>query len=193
MGVRAEVLSAPVALGAVGTWRPTRGGGVLGRAVETKGGDRFVRWVHAAGRAGSWWGTGRRSRGGGGWRRRSARTWRGSGRGRRTRSRGSWRGRGRGAAVARAPDGSGAEGLRSWRLEAACVGVPAVGTGVGGLPEAVGPAGLVVTAPDEAAAAVAAIRAWWTPEPGAEARAWCAGAHGTGRTVDALEAPAQRR
>lgn len=80
------------------------------------------------------------------------------------------------------PDGSGAEGLGLVLLEAASRGIPSVGSAVGGIPEA---CDLVLTAPDDAGASAAAVRAWWTPERGRAAFARCAG-HGTDALVQTL-------
>ena len=85
------------------------------------------------------------------------------------------------------PDGSGAEGLGLVLLEAAALGVPAVGCDVGGVVEAVGP-GLVLDDPDDAPRSAQAIAQWWTPRRGSVAQAWCRDHHGVGRLVDQLEA-----
>ncbi len=82
--------------------------------------------------------------------------------------------------------GTGAEGLGLVLLEAASVGVPAVGCATGGVPEAVGPAGLVLAHPEDAAGSVAAIREWWTPDSGMRAREWLGDVHGVRRCVARL-------
>jgi glycosyltransferase involved in cell wall biosynthesis len=83
------------------------------------------------------------------------------------------------------PDASGAEGLGLALIEASALGIPVVGCRTGGVPEAVGP-GLLLDHPDDLAESAAAIRAWWRPERGAEARAWAASRHGSRRTAAAL-------
>ncbi|MFT4622826.1 MAG: glycosyltransferase involved in cell wall biosynthesis [Myxococcota bacterium] len=84
-----------------------------------------------------------------------------------------------------APDGSGAEGLGLALLEAAGASVPVIGCAVGGVPEALGP-GLLLTDPDDPTRSASQVRGWWTPDRGAEARAWLVATHGPGRTVAAL-------
>ncbi len=88
-------------------------------------------------------------------------------------------------------DGSGAEGLGLVVLEAIAHGAPAVVSGVGGLPEAVGP-GLVLEAPDDPVASASAVRGWLAAgDPIAAQRAWLGAHHGVRRTVDALRAAVQ--
>ena len=88
-------------------------------------------------------------------------------------------------------DGSGAEGFGLVVLEAVAHGAPAVVSGVGGLPEAVGP-GLVLGNPDDPGTSARAVLDWLdSGDRIAEQRAWLAGRHGTGRTVDALLALCQ--
>ncbi|MBN2801219.1 MAG: glycosyltransferase family 4 protein [Deltaproteobacteria bacterium] len=159
----------------------------LGRATDLKGGERFVRLVAAAGVQGAVVGDGPALRA---WRALAERL------GARVRFEG---------AVARGlvdrwldwadlvlllprarEDGSGAEGLGLALIEAAGAGVAGVGCAVGGVPEALGPAGLILADPDDAASSVEAIRAWWSPERGLAARDWAEGAHGTDRLVAAL-------
>jgi len=83
-------------------------------------------------------------------------------------------------------DGSGAEGLGLVVLEAIAHGAPAAVSFVGGLPEAVGP-GLVLDAPDDAAASAVAVQAWLgSGDPVAQQRVWLRGTHGVRRCVDAL-------
>jgi len=79
----------------------------------------------------------------------------------------------------------GEEGLGMALIEAAARGVPVVGVRVGGIPEAVGP-GLLLDDPDDPAASAAQMRAWLTPERGAEAWEWVRREHGPERTVQAL-------
>ncbi len=83
------------------------------------------------------------------------------------------------------PDGTGAEGLGLVLLEAAALGVPAVGCATGGVPEAVGP-GLVLPQPDDAAESAARILDWWSEDRGEAAWAWLRENHGSARTVAAL-------
>jgi phosphatidylinositol alpha-1,6-mannosyltransferase len=186
-GIAAGVLPAPVvpapwpvAAGDGGRW------GFVARATELKGGDRFVRWVAAAGARGVVVGDGPAR---GGWETLAARL------GADVRFLG---GLGRDGvrrvlgevdlvvSCPRArPDGSGAEGLGLVALEAAAVGVPAVGCDVGGVREALGP-GLCVPDPDDAARCARAIARWWTPHRGRDAWAWCRAHHGVVRTVDRL-------
>ncbi len=180
----AVVLPAPIdagsgpSSGADGVW------GFFGRAVPQKGGDTFVRWVAQAKVRGLLVGDGP-----------ALPSWRAL-----AEALGAdvvftgWRapddvqrllaGCALVALPSRAhPDGSGAEGLGLVALEAAAVGVPAVVADVGGLPEAAGPAGLVLRPGDHA---VDAIRAWWTPERGEAARAELRRRHGVARTVSVL-------
>ena len=84
-----------------------------------------------------------------------------------------------------AQDGSGAEGLGLVPLEAAAWGVPSVVSGVGGLPEAVGP-GLVLPDPDDPVASSEIVRAWWSPDRGREQHAFVSDHHGPLRTAHAL-------
>ena len=88
-------------------------------------------------------------------------------------------------------DGSGAEGLGLVVLEAIAHGAAAVVSGVGGLPEAVGP-GLVLDAPDDPVSSAHGVEAWLqSGDRAAEQRAWLVAHHGTRRTVDALLAMVQ--
>ncbi len=88
-------------------------------------------------------------------------------------------------------DGSGAEGLGLVVLEAVAHGAPAVVSGVGGLPEAVGP-GLVLERPDDPPHSAAAVRAWLADgDPAADQRAWLHQHHGVERCVDALRSLSQ--
>jgi glycosyltransferase involved in cell wall biosynthesis len=80
----------------------------------------------------------------------------------------------------------GPEGLGLTLIEGAALGVPAVGCRAGGVPEAVGP-GLVLDDPDDAAASAQAIRAWWLPAAGEQAWTWCRDTHGTAHTLDAVD------
>lgn len=182
----AAVLPAPIDATGVparpgsGTWC------FVGRALHGKGGDRFVRWVATAGVRGLLVGDGP-----------ALASWRSLARelGARVRFTG-----GLGADEVRAllpvvdlvclPARAGVDGMEEGLglvlLEAAAAGVAAVGTRCGGVPEAVGPHGLVVEEPDDPAAAVGAVRAWWTPERGEAARAWCRATHGAARTARAL-------
>ncbi|MCB9687361.1 MAG: glycosyltransferase family 4 protein [Alphaproteobacteria bacterium] len=163
-----------------GTWA------FVGRALRGKGGDRFVRWVARAGVRGLMVGDGPELEA---WRRLARVV------GARIRFTGALRRDEVRALIsvvdlvclpARAtPDGM-EEGLGLVLLEAAAAGVPAVGTAVGGVPEALGPAGLVVEEPDDAGRAVAAIRAWWSRERGEQAWAWCRAVHGSHRTARAV-------
>ncbi len=72
------------------------------------------------------------------------------------------------------PDGAG-EGLGLTLLEASARGIPTVGSGTGGIPEA---AGLVLPRPDDPAHSVGCIHDWLTPRRGAEAQAWLEAQHG---------------
>ena len=186
-GLRAVVLPAPVPIPVTAPAAPDPDRWVLvARATPLKGGDRFVRWVAAAGARGVVVGDGP-----------ALASWRDLARalgadvtflGERPSAEipAVWAGAGLLVLAPRAaPDGSGAEGLGLVAIEAAGAGVPAVGCRTGGVPEAVGP-GLVVDDPDDAARCAAQIRAWWTPDRGAAAQAWCRAHHGVGRTVDAL-------
>lgn len=83
--------------------------------------------------------------------------------------------------------GGGAEGLGMALIEAAAAGVPAVGSAVGGVPEAVGP-GLILPDPDNIDDALARIEGWLHPDRAASARAWHAAHHGSSRLLDALGA-----
>ncbi len=183
--IPAEVLPAPVPLAD----RPPPPGDRwlwMGRAVAGKGGRRFLEWLDAAGASGDVVGAGPELQGWAahaeaegidvrfhGWRRgtdllervRSAQL----------------------VALCPSPAGPrhGDEGLGLVGLEALGQGVPVVGVPVGGVPEAVGP-GLVVPLPDRSLEAAVRIRAWWTPERGAEGWAWARSRHGTQRTVAAL-------
>lgn len=80
----------------------------------------------------------------------------------------------------------GPEGLGLTLLEGAALGLATVGCRAGGVPEAVGP-GLVLDDPDDTPGSLAAIRSWWRPERGAEAWAWCRATHGTHRCAAALD------
>ena len=160
----------------------------VGRAVETKGGERFVRLVAALGCSGVWIGEGPcLSR----WRELSTRlgadvTFPGE------RTPPECR-----AAMAVAdlavllpracPDGSGQEGLGLVLLEAAACATPTLGCRIGGVPEAVGP-GLIVREPDDTEAVVERLCAWWTPDRGVEAQEWLTKTHGTQRAVEMLRA-----
>ncbi|MCA9494472.1 MAG: glycosyltransferase family 4 protein [Myxococcales bacterium] len=158
----------------------------VGRAIRGKGGDRFVRWVARAGVRGLMVGDGPELEA---WR-RLARVL-----GARIRFAGALRREEVRALIPvvdlvclparQGPDGM-AEGLGLVLIEAAAVGVPTVGTAVGGVPEALGPEGLVVPDPDDAAAAVDAIRGWWSVERGERAWAWCREVHGGRRTARAV-------
>ncbi len=192
-GVQAQVLPAAVRLA---PWPAPAGDGTrwafVGRATSLKGGDRFVRWVAAAGVQGVVIGEGPELDR---WRALAAQL------GAKVRFVG---------AVPRAdvrrwlvsvdlvalcaraaPDGSGAEGLGLTALEAAALGVPAVGVLTGGVPEAVGP-GLLVPNPDDAKDVAERVAAWWAPTRGRDAWAWCRARHGVARTVDRLEAHPDR-
>jgi len=83
------------------------------------------------------------------------------------------------------PDGSGAEGLGLALIEAAALGVPAVGCDTGGVSEAVGP-GLILADPDDARASAAQVQDWLRPSRGGRAWSWCRQQHGVDRTVAAL-------
>lgn len=83
-------------------------------------------------------------------------------------------------------DGTGAEGFGLTLAEAAALGVPGVGSEVGGVPEAVGP-GLILGDPDAVADSMGAIRAWQTAERGIEAHRWLSTRHGCARLVALLE------
>lgn len=83
-------------------------------------------------------------------------------------------------------DGTGAEGLGLAALEAAAAGVPSVGCATGGVPEAVDH----LVDPDDPVSAASAIRAWWTPSRGADARARLAARHGRVKWCAALAGPA---
>jgi glycosyltransferase involved in cell wall biosynthesis len=83
--------------------------------------------------------------------------------------------------------GEGAEGLGLCLLEAAARGLAVVGSPTGGIPEAVGPGGLVLDDPDDLDGSLASIARWWNPRRGAEAQAWLAQTHGTRRTLDTLD------
>lgn len=186
-GHRAEVLCAPVDAG------PPRASPVaprrwifVGRATPLKGGDRFVRYVAEAGATGVVVGDGPELPR---WRALAAElgadvTFTG------TLPLAEVRRRVAEADVAvlvpRADrDGSGAEGFGLALVEAAARGVAVVGCRTGGVPEATG-AGLVLDDPDDVAAAVAAIRAWWTPERGEACRRHVAAHHGVARVVERL-------
>jgi glycosyltransferase involved in cell wall biosynthesis len=186
-GYRCRVLPAPVdALEAVRPRDRCAHWLFVGRATPRKGGDRFVRWVAAAGVEGTVIGDGPEILA---WQSIAVEC------GARVR----FTGRLAHAAVNQvyaaadlvvlAPradtDGVGAEGLGLTLLEAAAVGVPGVGCRTGGVPEAVGP-GLLVDEPDDAEACVAQIAAWWTPERGMDAYRALSAAHGVKRTVAAL-------
>lgn len=80
------------------------------------------------------------------------------------------------------PDGTGGEGLGLVLIEAAAVGVPTVGCRTGGVPEA---ASFLLENPDDPSS-VDAIRRWWTPARGGEARAWLAQRHGVDKVVRTL-------
>ncbi len=166
-----------------------RGEGVwamVGRAVATKGGDRFVRLVARAGVTGIVVGDGPEL---GRWRalaRELGARIRFVGAVDHDRVRGLLRSVDLVALLPRPlPDGSGAEGLGLAAIEAAAAGVPVVGCATGGLPEALGP-GLVLPDPDDADDAARRVREWWSSTRGAEAWAWCRERHGVGRAVDAL-------
>jgi glycosyltransferase involved in cell wall biosynthesis len=83
-------------------------------------------------------------------------------------------------------DGSGAEGLGMVLLEAAAHGVPAVGCAIGGVPEAVGPLGCLLSDPDDPVGSARHLQAWWTADKGRQARAWLGQRHGVTRLVDQL-------
>ncbi|MCB9759381.1 MAG: glycosyltransferase family 4 protein [Alphaproteobacteria bacterium] len=85
-----------------------------------------------------------------------------------------------------APDGGGAEGLGLALLEAMGEGTPVVGCATGGVPEAVGE-GLVLDAPDDAAASADQVRGWLAGGArGDEARRWVLAHHGPAASVGAL-------
>jgi glycosyltransferase involved in cell wall biosynthesis len=80
--------------------------------------------------------------------------------------------------------GRGAEGLGLALIEAATMGIPAIGCQTGGVPEAVGP-GLVLADPD--APDLAVVRAFLADEDaGARARAWAQAHHGAERALRTL-------
>lgn len=81
--------------------------------------------------------------------------------------------------------GLGAEGFGLVVLEAAAHGVPAVVSGCGGLPQAVGP-GLVLPNPDEPERSAERIGRWWNAGRGAEAFEHLREHHGPERTAQAL-------
>jgi len=83
-------------------------------------------------------------------------------------------------------DGRGGEGLGLCLLEAASLGVPAIGCDTGGVAEALGP-GLLLNDPDHPDGP--AINAWLAQsDRGAEALAWVQTKHGPTRAVETLEA-----
>ncbi len=156
----------------------------ISRATPLKGGDRFVRLVHALDLDGVVVGDGPELPA---WRALAARL------GARIRFTGWLPPAAVAAEIAAAqllallpralPDGSGAEGLGLVALEAAAAGVPSVGCATGGVPEAVG---LVLDDPDDPIASARAIRAWWRPERGTAARADLHIRHGRVKWASAL-------
>ena len=83
-------------------------------------------------------------------------------------------------------DGSGAEGLGMVLLEAAAHGVASVGCATGGVPEALGPVGCLLSDPDDPVGSASHLQAWWTVDKGRQARAWLSQRHGVSRLVDQL-------
>jgi len=80
--------------------------------------------------------------------------------------------------------GRGGEGLGLALIEAATMGIPAIGCATGGVPEAIGP-GLLLADPD--APDLDAIRAFLAdPTAGQRAREWATAQHGGQRTVNLL-------
>ncbi|MEZ4321043.1 MAG: glycosyltransferase family 4 protein [Myxococcota bacterium] len=82
-----------------------------------------------------------------------------------------------------------AEGLGLTLLEAAARGLPGIGTNVGGIPEA---AGLVLDRPDDPRASLAQIEAWWTERRGQEAQRWVRATHGVAPFLETLEVRSAR-
>ena len=156
---------------------------MVARAVRLKGGDRFVRLVQSLGIRGT-------MVGGGPMQEAWAELGQGSvdflGHCSRTRVEAVLRTADAAVLLPRTEaDGTGAEGLGLSLLEAAAVGVPAIGCATGGVPEALGP-GLCLTDPDDPAASAQAVRAWWSPRRGIEQREWLVRQHGISRCVAAL-------
>lgn len=184
--VGARVLPAPVPVPADVPAGPRSGWVCVARATPLKGGDRFVRWVAAAGEEGHLVGDGPELPR---WRALAAEL------GARVTFHGALDPQATLARIARsalcvlAPradaDGSGAEGFGLALVEAAALGVPGAGTAVGGVPEALGP-GLVIPAPEDAHDAGDRLRSFLAREPGQAARAWAAAHHGIERTVAAI-------
>ena len=187
--VEAKLLPAPVSpspIAAVSRSRP-RHWGWVGRMTELKGADRFLRLVAQAGARGVLVGDGPQRRSLEGLARKL---------GARVRFTGSL---GHDEALAELlgmdlcvllprchPDGSGAEGLGLSLLEAAAAGLPVVGCATGGVPEALGPAGLLLDDPDDVDGSSQQIAAWYDPAHGLVGRDWVGAQHGVGRLVAQL-------
>ncbi len=158
--------------------------GLVARATPLKGGDRFIRLVHAAGLAGRIAGDGPELPA---WRALAAQL------GARVTFDGSLPHAEMPAfyesidAAVLTPrphrDGSGAEGLGLCLLEAAAHSVPTVGCRTGGVPEA---SDLLLDDPDDSAQSARALQAWWNPQRGNAARDRLAQGHGRGRMVALL-------
>lgn len=180
-GIEAQPLPAPVSVApfpaAVGDGRRW---GLVARAVPGKGGERFVRLVAAADVDGVVVGDGPELPS---WRALADRIG----------ARINFRGAVPAERVAEEVRGldlvcllpTAPEGLGLALVEAAALGVPVVGCRAGGVPEAVGP-GLVLDDPDDARRSARQVRAWWSPDQGRRAWAWCRATHGVERTVDRL-------
>lgn len=192
-GISARVLPAPTAPRDVGFRSPAKPQRwcCIARALPQKGGDRFVRLVAEARVEGTVFGAGP-----------ALESWRSE-----ARNLGAevqFRGRvPRSQLLEELPsydlnvllprlhsEGGGEEGFGLALVEGASCGVPALGTQIGGVPEALGP-GLCVLDPDDVEATLARLRAWWTPERGREAWEWLAAHHGPERVTACLEARAR--
>ena len=163
---------------------PPRRWVMLGRATPLKGGDRFVRMVAAAGALGTVIGDGP-----------ELPAWRAlavelgarvefTGRLAHDEALVAMREHDVAVLVPRADaNGSGAEGFGLAAVEAAVAGLPTVGCRTGGVPEAIGPEGLLLDDPDDPAASVDQVLHWWRSNRGSSARRWALQAHGVARTV----------
>lgn len=88
--------------------------------------------------------------------------------------------------LSREDESGGAEALGLVVLEAHARGVPVVGSGCGGIPEAIGPHGLVLPNPDDVKGSSAQIASWYGTQRGQEGQRWLSERHGRHRACDVL-------